>query len=171
MEFGHALHSTGRFPEAVAGLKILVERKPNLGTAWVLMGLAEIEMKDYRNALLHLQRGEELGYGGSAEGMRLAKYRLGVLLNQNGQFEEAIEVLTPASGPGRLDQEIRTALGMALLRIPSLPPRTPLISRQHALTRLKRLLSTNNPSPPCASAGDLHGIHFSSRLDDSLLSR
>jgi hypothetical protein len=107
----------------------------------------------------------------SAEGMRLAKYWLGVLLNQNGQFEEAIEVLTPASGPGRLDQEIRTALGMALLRIPSLPPRTPLISRQLALTRIKRLLSANNPSPPCASAGDLHGIHFSSRLDDSLLSR
>lgn len=114
-------YSNRYFPEAISALKILVERKPNLGTAWAVMGLSEFEMNDYSNALIHLQRGEALGFGDSAEAARFAKYRLGILLNRNGQFEEAIEVLSPTSGPGTLEKEIRTSLGMALLRMTSLP--------------------------------------------------
>lgn len=115
------LYSIGHFPDAVSALKIVVERKPTFGAAWAVMGLAEYAMKDYSNALIHLQRGEQLGLGGRADAVRLAKLRLATLLNQHGQFEEAIDVLAPASGPGTLDKEIRTALGMSLLRIPLLP--------------------------------------------------
>ncbi|HXY13595.1 MAG TPA: tetratricopeptide repeat protein [Terriglobales bacterium] len=114
-------YSSGRFPEAIAALKILVERMPNLGTAWAMLGLAEFEMKDYSNALIHLQRGDELGLGGSAKDVRLAKYRLAILLNRSGQFEEAIGVLASVFGQGTIDKEIRIALGMALLRISLLP--------------------------------------------------
>jgi tetratricopeptide (TPR) repeat protein len=114
-------YSAAKYPEAISALKSWGARKPNFGTAWAVMGLSEFEIKDYGNALIHLQRGEELGLGGSAEAVRFAKYHLGVLLIRDGQFENATRILTPAAGPGALAKQIEFALGMALLRMPFLP--------------------------------------------------
>jgi len=114
-------YSAAKYPEAISALKGWVERKPTFGTAWAVMGLSEFEIKDYNNALIHLQRGEELGFGGSAEAVRFAKYHLGLLLNRDGQFENATRILAPEAGSGGLAKKIEFALGMALLRIPSLP--------------------------------------------------
>ncbi len=113
--------STAQYPQAIAALKAWVERTPNDGTAWAVMGLCEFEMKDYDNALIHLQRGQALGFGGSAESVRLAKYRLGILLEQNGQFENAMELLAPEANKSLLEKEIEFVLGMALLRMARLP--------------------------------------------------
>jgi tetratricopeptide (TPR) repeat protein len=85
------------------------------------MGLCEFEMKDYKNALLHLQRGEELGFGGSPEAIGLARYHLAVLENRSSQFESAMETLAPGTRSGTLAKEVQIALGMALLRMPLLP--------------------------------------------------
>lgn len=114
-------YSTKHFPRAIGELKILVGQKPNLGTAWAVMGLAEFALDDYDNALIHLQRGEQLGFGGSGEAVSLAKYRLAILLNRSGQFDEAIGVLAGYFGQATIDKEMRGALGMAQLRIPMLP--------------------------------------------------
>ena len=114
-------YSAGHYPEAISELKIWMERQPNVGTAWAVMGLCEFEMKDYKNALIHLQRGEELGFGGSPEAEGLARYRLAVLQNRNGQFESAMETLLPGTRSGAVANEIQIALGMALLRMPLLP--------------------------------------------------
>jgi tetratricopeptide (TPR) repeat protein len=116
------LHYSARhYPEAISELKIWAERQPNAGTAWALMGLCEFEMEDYKNALIHLQRGEQLGFGGSPEAVGLARYRLAVLENRNGQFESAMEALLPGTRSGTVANEIQIALGMALLRMPLLP--------------------------------------------------
>jgi predicted Zn-dependent protease len=85
------------------------------------MGLCEFEIKDYKNALVHLQRGEQLGFGGSPQAIGLARYRLAVLENQNGQFESAMETVLPGTRSGTVAKEVRIALGMALLRMPELP--------------------------------------------------
>ena len=114
-------YSAGHYSEAIAELKRWVERKPNFGTAWAVMGLCEFEMKDYKNALIHLQRGEELGFGGSPEAVGLARYHLAVLENRNGQFENAMETLAPGTRSGTLAKEVQIALGMALLRMPLMP--------------------------------------------------
>jgi tetratricopeptide (TPR) repeat protein len=114
-------YSSTRYSEAMAALKIWVAHTPNDGTAWAVMGLSEFETKDYDNALIHLQRGQELGLGGSPESVRLAKYHLAILLNRDHQFDRATQVLAPEAGPGSLASEIQFALGMALLRIPLLP--------------------------------------------------
>jgi len=114
-------YSAGHYPEAVSELKIWVERQPNIGTAWAVMGLCEFEMKDYKNALIHLQRGQQLGFGGSSEAMGLARYHLAVLENRNGQFESAMETLLPGTRSGTPAKEIQIALGMAVLRMPLLP--------------------------------------------------
>jgi tetratricopeptide (TPR) repeat protein len=114
-------YSTGQYPQAIIALKSWVARKPDDGTAWAVMGLSDFENKDYNNALVHLQRGRELGFGGSAESVQLAKYRLGALLIRNGEFDNANDLLAPEAGSGPLASKIQFALGLSLLRIPLLP--------------------------------------------------
>jgi tetratricopeptide (TPR) repeat protein len=114
-------YSSAHYPEAISELKISVERQPNLGTAWAVLGLCEFEINDYKNALIHLQRAEQLGFGGSPEAVGLARYRLAVLENRNGQFESAMETLLPGTRSGTVAKEIQIALGMALLRMPITP--------------------------------------------------
>ena len=114
-------YSAGHCPETISELKIWMELQPNVGTAWAVMGLCEFKMKDYKNALIHLQRGEGLGFGGSPEAVGLARYHLAVLQNRNGQFESAMETLLPGTRSGTPAKEIEIALGMALLRMPLLP--------------------------------------------------
>jgi tetratricopeptide (TPR) repeat protein len=118
-------YSAAKYPEAISVLKSWVGRKPNFGTAWAMMGLSEFELQDYGNALIHLQRGEELGFGGSAESVRFAKYHLGLLLIRGGHFENATRTLAPEAGSGALANKMEFALGMALLRIPVLPEQVP----------------------------------------------
>jgi tetratricopeptide (TPR) repeat protein len=114
-------YSAGHYPEAISELKSWVERQPNFGSAWAVMGLCEFEMKDYKNALIHLQRAEELGFGGSPGAAGLARYHLAVLENRNGQFESAMGTLLPGALSATVAKEIQIALGMALLRMPLLP--------------------------------------------------
>ncbi|HEY2821057.1 MAG TPA: tetratricopeptide repeat protein [Candidatus Acidoferrum sp.] len=119
-------YSAARYAPAVASLKTWIETRPaekktKDGTAWAVMGLSEFELKDYDNALIHLQRGQELGLGGSAEAVRLARYRLGLLLIRDSQFDAASRVLSPEADSGALANEIRFALGLGLLHVAKLP--------------------------------------------------
>ena len=60
-------YSAHRYPEAISTLKIWIQKNPNQGTAWAVLGLSEFALKDYENALIHLQRGQQLGLGGSLD--------------------------------------------------------------------------------------------------------
>jgi tetratricopeptide (TPR) repeat protein len=131
-------YSSARYPDAVAALKTWIERRPaerkmNDGTAWAVMGLSEFALKDYDNALIHLQRGQDLGLGGSPESVRLARYHLGILLNRSGQYESTARLLSPEVNSGSLAAEIQFALGLSLLRMPLLPEQIP--SPQYALVQ------------------------------------
>jgi tetratricopeptide (TPR) repeat protein len=114
-------YEQGRYPEAVSNLKTWIERKPNDGTAWAVMGLSEFELQNYGNSLIHLQRGHDLGFGGTTNAVQLATYHLGILLNRNAQFESATDILAPAAESGALAKEVRFAMGMSLLRMPLFP--------------------------------------------------
>jgi len=119
----------GHYFEAISALKVWVQRKPSDGTGWAVMGLSEFETKDYSNALIHLQRGQELGFGGSPESVELARYRLAILLNRDAQYERATELLAPQASSKSFGKEIQFALGMALLRIPLLPEQVEVLQR------------------------------------------
>jgi tetratricopeptide (TPR) repeat protein len=114
-------YSAHQYREAIAALKRWVEQTPNVGTAWAVMGLSEFELADYDNASIHLQRGQQLGIGGNADGVQLAKYRLAILLNRSKQFDSAEAVLMSVGDNGPLGGEARFALGMSLLRMAKLP--------------------------------------------------
>jgi tetratricopeptide (TPR) repeat protein len=113
-------YSSGRFPEAISVLKDFVAANPNNGTAWAVMGLSEFQIRDFDSALVHLQKGRELGFGGSPDSVQLANYRLGLLLIHSGQFDAASEVLA-SDRPGPLAEEVEFARGIALLRMPLFP--------------------------------------------------
>lgn len=115
-------YTSHRFPEAITALKTWLQGKPNDGTAWAVLGLSEFEIKDYDNALIHLQRGRELGFGGTADSVQQANYRLAMLLNRNGQFERASALeasTTMTTGP--LAKDVQFVMGMTLLRIALFP--------------------------------------------------
>jgi tetratricopeptide (TPR) repeat protein len=127
-------YSSKRFSDAIASLKIWLERNPNSGTAWAVLGLSEFEMHDYDNALIHLGRGDSLGLKASAESVRNAHYHEAILLNRKSEFSRAAQILSAAAGPGFLEKEITFALGMSFLRIPQWPDdllvaRKPLVQR------------------------------------------
>lgn len=115
------LYASARYPEATSELRTWVERQPNVGTAWALLGLCEFEGKDYGNAFIHLQHGAQLGFGGSPEAEGPARYHLALLQNRNGQFDDAIETLLPGTRTGTPATMVIIALGMAFLRTPLLP--------------------------------------------------
>jgi len=143
-------YSTNQYPEAIAELKIWVERHPNFGPAWAVMGLCEFQIKDYKNALVHLQRGEQLGLGGNPQAEGLARYHLAMLENQSGQFDSAVGTLLPGTRSGAVAKEIQIALGMSLLRMPALPDQ--LDPSQTALAQ---------------SAGEIAALLLNSRYDEA----
>jgi tetratricopeptide (TPR) repeat protein len=125
-------YSAGRYAKAIAVLKSWVEHNPDDGTAWAVMGLSEFTLKDYGNARVHLQRGINLGLKGSTESLQLASCRLALLLIRDGQFDTATALLSPLAGKSPLAAQIRLALGLALLRIPTLPEELDLSQRDLA---------------------------------------
>ncbi len=123
-------YSAEKYAEAIAALKTWLQQNPKSGTGWAVMGLSEFALHDYDNALIHLQRGQQLGPSGSAESVQLAKYRLGVLLNHSGQFNSAEQVLMSTAGSGPLAAENKFALGMSLLHMRMLPDEVGTLQRE-----------------------------------------
>ena len=113
--------SGAQYSEAIVSLKHVVNLKPGFGTAWAMLGLSEFETKDYKNALIHLEKAQGLGIQGSPEAIRIAQVDLAALLNQNHEFERAVELLASGRPEGQLVTKWNLTLGMGLLRVPSLP--------------------------------------------------
>ena len=143
---GSLYYDTDHYAQAIPAFQKLIELNPKLGLAWDLLGLSEYETKDYTNSLVHLKRGQELGLEDNLEAVKVAKYHIALLLNLNGQFVKATEVLKSGFEPEHLPDQIKIALGMALLRIPLLPnqvdpSKDALI---HAASETAALLAQNN---------------------------
>lgn len=109
--------STNRYAEAIEPLKQVVDLKADFGTAWAMLGLSEYETRNYKNALIHLEKAQSLGIQGSPEAIRIAQYHLGVLLNQDHQFERAVDLLSAGQPGSSLATQWNMALGMGLLRV------------------------------------------------------
>ena len=121
----------GRFHDAVPVFNKLIDANPKFGPAWAALGLAEFELKDYPDSLQHLQQAQQLGFAEVPYLERVATYHLALLLNRNGEFEDAFALLASQSGKAAVSQQAfsqqtfsqqtRIALAMSLLRIPLLP--------------------------------------------------
>jgi predicted Zn-dependent protease len=117
-----AEYAAGEYPDAIIDLKAWLATVPESGTGWALLGLSEFALKDYDNALIHLDRGSRLGLAASSESLALGKYTLGILLTRAGRFEQAAIIESTATdAPGPLAQKVDFALGLVLLRRAEFP--------------------------------------------------
>jgi tetratricopeptide (TPR) repeat protein len=115
-------YTAGKYSAASADLKTWLAVNHDSGTGWAILGLCEFELKDFDNALIHLDRGSKLGLSAGSESLFLAKYTLGILLVHAGEFDRAADILSSAIGAsGPLAQKVEFALGLALLRKPEFP--------------------------------------------------
>jgi tetratricopeptide (TPR) repeat protein len=115
-------YTAGEYSAASSDLKAWLAVTPDSGTGWAMLGLCEFELKDFDNALIHLDRGAMLGLNASPESISLARYTYGILLVHAGQFEQGVEVLaSTANTAGPLASKVEYALGLALLRRAEFP--------------------------------------------------
>ncbi len=113
------------YQAARADLKVWLASNPSSGTGWALLGLCEFALRDYDNALIHLDRSAKLGLSASSESIDQARYTYGILLVHAGRFEEAQTILATAWHPNDPQrQKIEFALGLALLRRAEFPDQT-----------------------------------------------
>jgi len=111
----------GRYNEAIPAFEKVTTALPKLGPAWAYLGLCEFETKDYTSSLRHLQNAKQFGFAEVPGVEKVATYHLALLLNLNGQFEDAWELLASKLGRNQLAEQTKTALALALLRVPLLP--------------------------------------------------
>lgn len=143
---GTLLYDSDHFAEAIPALRRVVELDGKVSAGWAFLGLCEFEIGDYSDALVHLQQASQLGLAENPEIEKPALYHLGVLLNQHGEFEQATDLLTSAFGSGPIPDQIKTALGLALLRVPLLPAQVDPAKDAivHAAGETAALLSSRN---------------------------
>jgi tetratricopeptide (TPR) repeat protein len=120
-QFGTTLYDLDRYKEAEVQFRSLVEFAPQSGMPSAMLGLCEYETKEFAESRSHLERARELGIP-DPEVERIVDYHMALLWISDKEFDRATEILTSkfVSSAG-VPSQIRVALGLALLRIPSRP--------------------------------------------------
>jgi predicted Zn-dependent protease len=83
------------------------------------MGLGEFELHRFDKSLIDLQRAEQLGADESVR--NIGEYHLALLLNQHGDADGALLLLSSLYLRGVRSEDLQVALGLALLRVPIFP--------------------------------------------------
>ncbi len=91
----------------------------------VMVGLCEYQTREYDRAMLHLERGRQLGVGTNRELDNVSRYHLALLLIRDSQYERANELLAAFARLGNDRNTIIEAEGLAGLRMPMLPNEVP----------------------------------------------
>jgi tetratricopeptide (TPR) repeat protein len=183
-DLGNVYFSSGNCGRAVTSVKNAIGIDRKLPEPWVFLALCEFEGKDYQNSYLHLERAREQGYHGNAREMTVAVTRLAQLRNLNGDFYGAAELLIPEARRGRLTDEMKGVLGLALLRLPVLqidvlPANQPLIrdageaaallhaSKYDEAMRALDEMSKRYPKTPFLHLAYAEALETLSRYDDA----
>ena len=118
---GSLLYDQNHFAEALPAFAKVTQLDPSLGPAWSFLGLCAFETKNYAQALTSLDKGHELGTEQVPSVGKVADYHLALLLIQHGDFDRATSLLTSEFVQGQAPDQVKVALGLALLRVPLLP--------------------------------------------------
>lgn len=126
---GSLLYDKNSFGEAREALTHFVKLQPDAAPGWALLGLSEYETAKYVDALAHLQHGLALGLKREPQVFQVALFHAGLLLTYTSQFEVALKAFEQLIHEVNQDPEIVTAIGLAALRMPILPPALPASQR------------------------------------------
>ena len=113
---GSLLYERDAYPDAAKAFERTTALTPKAGAAWAMLGLCEFKLERFDAALAHILRARTLGIGEpSIE--HVAVYHQGLLLLGTGEFERAQEALDELGHAGVEDDNLVTALGLAVLRL------------------------------------------------------
>ncbi|MGH9396001.1 MAG: tetratricopeptide repeat protein [Terriglobia bacterium] len=114
---GTILYDQNAYTGAADSFRKVVALAPKDGTAWVMLGLCEVELDQDASALEHLEHGQSLGVAKDPQLQHVMLYHEGVLLQQEGRFEAASEALDRLCADGVANEDVMRALGMSALRM------------------------------------------------------
>ncbi len=118
---GNLLYDQDRFPEAQSSFAHFVTLAPKPGPAWALKGLCEFEMRDFDRSSEDLQTWVHGDFHGSSDLTEVAAFHWALLLTRQQRFDEALYVLADRARRGGESPVLVEAMGLASLRIPTLP--------------------------------------------------
>src|SRR6185437_5451123 len=117
---GALQYQANQYADAVHSLRHLTALAPGAAQGWALLGLSQFETKDYSAALASLEKAQKLGGVPDPEITRVTAYHLALLFIRSGDFDRASTLLHSTFGSAPPAQ-VKSALGLALLRVPLLP--------------------------------------------------
>jgi tetratricopeptide (TPR) repeat protein len=120
---GSILYDSNRYQEGAEAFLPLTALDPEKSAGWAMAGLCEFETQQYRQALNHLLKAENLGLPKSLLDVTL--YHIELILIRGSQFDAALEMLSQDSLRGTENPKLLEAMGIAALRKPLLPEQLP----------------------------------------------
>ena len=130
---GAILYDSDRYPEARDAFRNFVALDPKRGAAWGMLGLCEFQTREYDRAVISLQRGRALGFGGNQEIESVVRYHTALLYIRFEQYEIAYDILTEFMRAGNESPKVMEAFGLAILRLPLLPSEIPPDKREEVM--------------------------------------
>lgn len=130
---GTIYYDADRYSEGAAAFQHVTALKPKLALGWAMWGLCEFETKHYDSALVHLERGDQLGIPRKEDYYDVARYHLALLLTRSAHFDDAMRIVADFAAQGEQNPEFDEAMGLAALRKPLLPIELPSNEREMVL--------------------------------------
>ncbi len=120
-----------RYAECRDALTRMMELDASAAPGWALLGLCEFRTKQYDVAFEHLRKAHMMVpvTQGGGPLLDMADYHLSLLLNQQGAFEVAQEILMRIARRVHSNPEMILAAGLPSLRMPILPSDVPANQR------------------------------------------
>jgi tetratricopeptide (TPR) repeat protein len=122
---GSLLYEQDRFPEAESAFRRFVPLTSKPGPAYAFLGLCEYETREYDHALQHLRVWASQGWAGTPDLIDVAAFHMALLLTRQGRFVEALYLLATEGGRSRSGPALAEVMGLASLRMASLPEEYP----------------------------------------------
>jgi predicted Zn-dependent protease len=135
-QFGTLLYDGNDYAGAAHAFERAATLKPEVGTAWVMLGLCEVQLGRKADALAHLERGRQIGVSADAQVRRVMLYQESLLLLDVAEFEKAEETLGALAAEVGDTEEVTAALGRTVLRMSAEEANEP--ARRELLVRAGR---------------------------------
>jgi tetratricopeptide (TPR) repeat protein len=122
---GSMLYEKGQYPETRDVLRHFMTIRSDAGPGWALLGLSELQLREYPRALDHLQRAMAHGMGDRGDLVKSVFYNVVVLLTRFERYDDSMSMLLTMLASGSTDPTLVEPAGLAGLRLPFLPAEIP----------------------------------------------
>jgi len=145
-QYGGLLSEQDRLRDAAEAFGRLTRLSPQNPLGWASLGLCEYELHDDANARLHLVRALSIPVHMPDEIAQKARFRLGLLDNRAGEFNEALLTFTPLLRQAPDYRGLIESVGAALLHLEEVPaPASSLSSAVQMAGRAARAVLHDDP--------------------------